>query len=198
MSDHTIFHVHSLLIQLNGFFVGKINGELVSHVSAIAYPSHHTHIGGLVVTEKFRKKGHGLKSVHKLFDVCNANYTIGCDINLDLRSKYKQLGFETRFNTNIAMLDLEKIAVNFENSGAQIPPDIAVKPVRNINLGKLLQYDGLVFGTMRQKFISSQINVPGSFGWAAVSEKGIVGYIQQVIRGGGTQMGLAMAPCAVH
>ena len=53
------------------------------------------------------------------------------------------------------MLDLEKIVVNFENSGAQIPPDIAVKPVRNINLGKLLQYDGLVFGTMRQKFISS-------------------------------------------
>ena len=73
MSDHMTFHVHSLLIQLNGFFVGKIDGELVSHVSAIAYPSHHTHIGGLVVTEKFRKKGHGLKSVHKLFDVCNAN-----------------------------------------------------------------------------------------------------------------------------
>ena len=148
MSDHTTFHVRSLLIQLNGFFVGEIDGELVSHVSAIAYPSHHTHI---------RKKGHGLKSVHKLFDVCNANYTIGCDINLDLRSKYKQLGFETRCNTNIAMLDLEKIVVNFENLGAQIPPDIAVKPVRNINLGKLLQYDGLqlVFGTMRQKFISS-------------------------------------------
>ena len=180
----------------NGFFISEIDGELVTHVSAIAYPKHHSHIGGLVVTEKFRQKGYGLQSVHYLIDACDAKYTIGCDINLDLRSNYEMLGFENLWNTHIAMLDLEKIVTNASKSGAQIPPGIAIEPIHSMQLDKLLNYDGLVFGTMRQKFLTSWINVPGSFGWAAVSEKNIVGYaiVKQVIRGAGTEIGLAMAP----
>ena len=182
----------------NGFFISEINGELVTHVSSIAYPNHHSHIGGLVVTDKYRQNGYGLKSTYKSIDACDAKYTIGGDVNLDLRYKYEMLGFDRLWDTHIAMLDLDKVVANAAKSEAGIPSGVAIKPIHGINLDKLLEYDGHVFGTMRQKFILHWINAPGSLGWAAINEKSgtIVGYniVKQVIRGVGTEIGLAMAP----
>ena len=115
---------------------------------------------------------------------------------MDVKSEYEKLGGEVAWNTNLAMLDLERIVANTARSAAQ--PGIAVKPICNKNLDKLLGYDQSVFGTPRQMFMSRWISVPGSLGWAAVNKDSddIVGYaiVKQVIRDGGTEIGLAMAP----
>ena len=178
------------------FYVGEVDGELATHISVITYPNHHYHAGGLIVTEKFRQMDYARKSVYKGMEVCDQNYTVGTDILVDSRSKFEMLGFDKLWNTNIAMLNLEKIIANVSKSG--ISSGVAVKPICNINLEKLLEYDQSVFGTPRQTFMTRWINVSGSLGWAAVREKSdtIVGYaiIKQVIRGGGTEIGLAMAP----
>ena len=44
--------------------------------------------------------------------ICSENYTIGTDILLDSKSKFEMLGFNKLWNTNIAMLNLEKIVAN--------------------------------------------------------------------------------------
>ena len=176
--------------------LGEVNGQLATHVTVVSYPNHHYHAGGLIVSEKFRQGGYALKSVYKAMDICDRNYTIGTDVNLDLWSEYEMLGGEVFWNTNLATLNLERIAANLAKSG--IPSGVAVKPISNVNLNNVLEYDQTVFGTPRQTFMMRWINVPGSLGWAAVHEKSdtIVGYavVKQVIRGGGTEIGLAMAP----
>ena len=158
-----------------------MNGQLATHVTVVSYPNHHYHAGGLIVSEKFRRGGYALKSVYKAMETCDRNYTIGTDINLDLRSEYEMLGGEVLWNTNLATLNLERIVAN---SG--IPSGVAVKPISNVDLNNLLEYDQSVFGTPWQTFMTRWINVPGSLGWAAVHEKSdtIVGYaiIKQVIR----------------
>ena len=58
-----------------------------------------------------------------------------------------------------------------------------------------LEYDTFVFGISRHSFIKRWIITPGSFGLLAVNDSNIVRYsiLRQVIRGGGTEMGLTMA-----
>ena len=186
MLGHMTIPVHMLLIQK----------EPVSHVSAVTYPNHHTHLGACLVTEKYSGKGYGQNTTHALLDTLDESYTIGLDVDSKLRPQFETRGYETVWNTYIAMLTLDKISKNLART--EFPSDTAVKPLRNVNLEKLLEYDSSVFGTSRRIFVERWINVPGSFGWAAVNENSdeIVGYavLKQVIRGGGIEIGLAMAP----
>ena len=176
--------------------LGEVDGEFAAHIGVIEYPKSHYHGGGVIVAEKFRKNRYGVQCVLKGMEVCDPNYTIGTDVNLDSRSKYESLGWEKFWDTYVAMLDLEKIAANLAKSGP--PSGVAVKPVRDICLDKLVEYDEAVFGTPRHILMTRWVNIPGSLAWAAVDEKNgnVVGYaiVKQVIREGGTEIGLAMAP----
>ena len=177
-------------------YLGEVNGQLATQVSVIPYPKHHYHIGGLIVTEKYRQKGYVLRSIYKAIDTCDKKYTIGTDMKLDKRSDGEMLGGKVLWNTNFATLNLERIVANVTKSA--FLTGVAVKPTRNINLDKLLEYDQTVFGTPRQTFMMWWINVPGSLGWATVHEKSdtIVGYavVKQVISGGEAKTSLAVAP----
>jgi hypothetical protein len=136
-------------------------------------------------------------SLEETLSICSENYTIGTDILLDSKSKFETLGFNKLWNINIAMLDPGKIVANLCTK-SKIPPSIDVEPICKTNLDRLLQYDQSVFGTPRQTFMRSWISVPGSLGWTAVDKESdnVVGYaiVKQVIREGGTEIGLAMAP----
>ncbi len=180
-----------------GFYVGEVDGELATHFSIIRYPNNHYHAGGLIVTEKFRQRNCALRTVYKAMSICSENYTIGTDVLLDSKSKFETLGFNKLWNTNIAMLNPEKI-VAYLCKKSNFPPSVDVEPICRTNMERLLKYDQTVFGTPRQTFMMSWINIPGSLGWTAVDKENdtVVGYaiIKQVIRGGGIEIGLAMAP----
>ena len=180
-----------------GFFVGEIDGKVVCHVSAITYPNHHSYMGGLLVAEQHRGKGYGQKIGAIAYDFLDKEYTIGFDSDSMLKPKFQAHGFETLWNTYVAMLSLDKIARIL--AGTKHPSGIVIQPIHRHNLVKLLEYDGMVFGTSRQTFIKKWITAPGSFGWVAINQTAdntIVGYsiLKLVIGGGGTEIGLAMAP----
>ena len=120
-------------------FLGEVNGELATHVIIVEYPNHHYHAGGLTITKKFRRAGYAVRSVYKAIEICDRNYTIGTDVNLDVKSEYEKLDGEVAWNTNLAMLDLERVVANTARSAAQ--PGIAVKHICNKYLDKLLKYD---------------------------------------------------------
>lgn len=94
------------------------------------------------------------------------------------------------------MLSLDKIVANLNK--LVLPKGVGIKSVRDVMFEKLMEYDSLVFGTARYTFMERWINTPGSFGWAAFNKSSgdIIGYaiVKQIIRGAGTEIGLAMAP----
>lgn len=179
-----------------GFFICKINGELVSHVVSVRYPNHSSFIGGNIVTKQFRGKGYSQKNALKAVNFCDKDLTIGVDANLFLKSMFEKIGFQRKWNSYSAMFCLEKIVANLANM--KVPDNIAVKSVYRVRFENLLDYDCHVFGTGRKIFLERLISAPGSFGFTAVDEKSdnVAGYIivKQVIRGGGTEIGLAVAP----
>ena len=179
-----------------GFFMGEVDGELASHFCAVRYPNHHAHCGGAIVTEKFRGKGFHMMSALKAIDVYDQNYTIGTDVDVNLRDALARMGGEIHWDTHIATLSLDKVSKVWDKMA--LPGSVVVKSISKTNLEKILEYDHKVFGVARHTFMESWMSVPGSFGWAAIREKSndIVGYtiVKQVIRGAGTEIGLAMAP----
>ena len=176
-----------------GFFLQEINGQFVSHTCAVKYPNHHSHLGGGVVAKEFRGKGYYTSGVQKSMETCDQNYTLGCDVPPFLKHSLEQLGFKALWETYVAKFSLHKLALKLAT--LTIPEDLNVKSIDSIPLEELLEYDRLVFGTDRRVFLEKWINTPGSFGWVAIRD-GVVGYavMKQAIRGGGREIGMAMAP----
>ena len=98
------------------------------------------------------------------------------------------------------MLSLDKTAEILANTKHPHGTTIVTQPIHKlINPTKLFEYDKMVFGAPQHIFINMWINSPGTFGWVAINQAAdntIVGYsvLKLVIRGGGTEIGLAMAP----
>ena len=177
-----------------GFFLCEFEGELAAHCFVIRYPKHSSFLGGNIVTKKFRGQGISQRNTHYLVNLCDQNCTIGVDTIPPLKSMLEKVGFERKWNTYVAKLSLEKIVVNL--AMMKCPTDVAVNSISKVNFEKLLDYDRHVFGTGRQIFIEEWINTPGTFGFAAKKNDDVVGYIviRHVMRRGGTEIGLAVAP----
>ena len=181
-----------------GFFVGEIDGKIVCHSSAVTYPNHHSFMGGLLVAEQHRRNGYATKLVVTTREFLDNNYTIGCDSVAMMESTMQAIGFETCWNTCVAMLRLDKIAQIL--TGMKHPSGVITQPIHKTNLVNLLEYDSTVFGTPRHTFVRRWLATPGSFGWVAINEgtadKNIVGYsiLKHDIRKCGTEIGLAMTP----
>ena len=62
-----------------GFLVYEIDNELVTHACATRYPKNHSHAGGIIVTEKYRRMGYYKLSAQAIMELCDQNYTVGCD-----------------------------------------------------------------------------------------------------------------------
>ena len=180
-----------------GFLVGEINGKLIGCINSITYPNHHSSMGGILVTEQYRRKGYGQKLLTTSFKSLDKNYTIGGDAMSVLKPALQSLGFETFWNTYIAMLSLDRVARIL--SKIENPSGIVIQQIHKVNSVKLFEYDSMVFGASRKIFIKTLMTAPGNFGWVAVNQatdNTIVGYsiLRPVIRGGGTEIGLSIAP----
>ena len=123
------------------FYIGEVDGELATHFSIIRYPNNHYHTGGMIVTEKFRQRGYALKTLQKVMSMCDENCTIGGDVHLGMKSTLEMVGFKNKlWNTNIAMLNLEKIIAKLGKESG-IPFSVGVEPIGRTNLERLLEYD---------------------------------------------------------
>ena len=129
-------------------------------------------------------------------DACDKSYTIGGDFGDAMSPLGKRLGFKHEWNSYYAIISSETVVKKLHK--ATLPSSVAVKSIRDVKLDKVLEYDQHVFGTARHMFTRKWIDGPGNFGWAAVNEKNgdVLGYavVKHVIRGGGTEIGLAMTP----
>ena len=179
----------------SAFFVGELNGEVISHINAVKYPGHSAYIGTFIVQKEHRGKGYGKQTWDTAWRSLDHNCTIALDGAPNMIANYKSLGFHSVWNTSSAVIDLSKIVEVL--SYVTPPPGVLCVPIRTVDFEKLFKYDTFVFGAPRQTLLEKYINLPGSLGWAAVNEKGaVLGYalVKQVISEAGAKIGLSMAP----
>ena len=179
----------------SGFFVGELNGEVISHVNFVTYPGHSTYIGNFLVKKEHRGKGYGRQTWDAAWKTLDHNCTVALDGMNNMVSKYESLGFQSVWKTSRATVDLTK-AVKILSS-VNIPPGVSCVPIRKVDFEKLFEYDTSVFGAPRRILLEKYVNLPGSLGWAAVNEKGVVlGYnlVRQAIFEAGATLGLIMTP----
>ena len=107
---------------------------------------------------------------------------------------YESLGFQSVWKTSVAVVDLTKVIKVL--SSITTPPDVSCVPIQTVDFEKIFEYDTSVFGAPRRILLEKYVNLPGSLGWAAVSEKGaVLGYnlVRQFIIEG-VKLAVCMAP----
>lgn len=179
----------------SGFFVGELDGKVISHVNMTKYPEHSAFIGGFMCQEEQRGKGYGKKTWDTAWKTLDQSCNIGLEALHHMIPKYESLGLRVVWNTPVAFLDFNKILQNLANS--ETPLGVSVMPIKTADREKVLLYDTSVFGTSRRVLIERWLNIPGRLGWAAVNGKGVVvgfNVVRPTIIGKGTEFALTIAP----
>ena len=179
----------------SGFFVGELNGEVISHISAVKYPSHSAFVGTFIVAKEHRGKGYGRQTWDAAWKSLDKDYTIGLVAVTHMIPRYERLGFHAVWNTFVAKLDVQIVAKKLADHKSL--DGISITPASAVDLEKVCSYDASVFGTPRDGFIEKWLNMPGNLCWVAITEKGdIVGYIavRQFTSDKGKEIQLGLAP----
>ena len=164
-------------------YLGHLNNDVISAVSAVKYPGHSVHIASFVVKEEHRGKGYGKLTWEAAWKCIDDQCSIGLDAAPAMIPKYQGLGFQSVWDTVVVSLSAKKIVDRFCDVKNL---SVVTKPVGAIELGDLIAYDASVIGTGRGKFLEKWVNIPGSLSWVAVNKDGgIIGYIsvRQVFSG---------------
>jgi GNAT superfamily N-acetyltransferase len=179
----------------SAYFVGELNGEVISHINAVKYPGHSAYIGNYVVKKEHRGKGYGKQTWDAAWKSLDHDCTLSLDGVDSMVPKYESLGFQSVWKSSVAVIDLTKAVKVLSN--ITLPPGASCVPIRTIDFEKIFKYDTSIFGAPRRVLLEKYVNLPGSLGWAAVNEKGaVLGYnlVRQVVCEAGSKLTLCMTP----
>lgn len=85
----------------NGFFIGRLNGEAIGCISAVAYDSRFGFIGLYIVRPEFRGQGLGAKLWHHAIGYLG-DRNIGLDGVVAQQDNYRKSGFHLAHNNGCA------------------------------------------------------------------------------------------------
>ncbi len=148
-----------------GFWIGKLNGEPISCISAVKYPNNHAFVGFYIVKKEFRDKGYGLKIWQEAMKGLEG-YNIGLDGVVDQQENYKKSGFKLAYRN----VRYEGESKKYDNLNSSI------KPITEVQFEKLLDYDTKHFQTKRMEFLINWVEQPESFSASLVENDEIKGY----------------------
>ena len=63
----------------SGFFVGELDGKVISHINAIRHHGHSLFIGAFLVEKEYRGKGFGKQTWDFAWEYLDKGHTIGLD-----------------------------------------------------------------------------------------------------------------------
>lgn len=147
-----------------GFFVGELNGDLISSISAVKY-NNFGFIGFYIVKPEYRGLGYGIKIWQNAFDYLG-DINIGLDGVVSQVENYKKFGFKLAHNN--ARYSGKLHVPEFNNNNI-IKADL-------VNFNYLCSYDKLHFGFLREDFLRKWINQEDSCSICYLDEKEIKGF----------------------
>jgi len=148
-----------------GFFMGFLDDEPISSISAVAYDEKLGFMGFYIVRKKYRGKDYGIKIFdHALQYMGDRN--IGGDGVLEMLDKYKTKGFKLAYK-NVRYKYLTKGEKGMSKS---------VKRLIDIPFEDIAKYDDSIFPASRHKFLRLWINQPESFSFVVTEGNEVTGY----------------------
>ncbi|KGP62676.1 acetyltransferase [Legionella norrlandica] len=151
----------------NGFFAGKLKGQIIAIGSAVIYDEHFAFCGFYIVDTPYRDQGYGLELTKaRLAYIGNRN--AGIDGVMTMLDKYSRIGY--RFAHNNARYRLNKKIESIQSD------DPNIVPLNQTDFSQLSAYDRLHFPAPRPQFLKCWINQPQSQALGYVFEGQIKGY----------------------
>ncbi|OKI01345.1 GCN5 family acetyltransferase [Streptomyces sp. CB02923] len=149
----------------DGFFIGLLDGQLVSSVSVVNYSSRYAFLGYYLVHPDFRGRGLGLATWRAAVPHAGER-TIGLDAVPEQEATYRRSGFTTAYRTT-------RYRGRPVRPGAPAAP---VVPVTAGHLDEIAAYDAECFPAGRRPFLSRWLTAAGHRAYAQVRDGRIAGY----------------------
>lgn len=148
----------------DGFFLGRIDGEVVSAISVVNHGPDYAFLGHYLVRPDLRGRGHGL-TTWKTALAHAGNRTIGLDAVVAQQDNYRRSGFESAHRT-----------VRFTGTApaAEAPRDIRV--VRPEDVADITAYDATCTPADRPRFVEHWLTGPGHHAAVRRSGSRVTGY----------------------
>ncbi|OHS97560.1 gCN5-related N-acetyltransferase [Tritrichomonas foetus] len=132
-----------------GYFVGKIDGKIVSSISAVRYPGNYGFIGFYIVLEEYRGKGYGIKIFKHAME-----HLKGCLVCLDAVAQevetYKRGGFVSSEGTD-----------RYVGTSKILPVDSHIHAYdENSHFEEVAAYDEGCLPSQRKDFLREWLKIP--------------------------------------
>jgi len=158
----------------NGFFIGLLDGEPVSCMSAVAYNPDFGFIGFYIVKPGFRKEGYSIKLVSAAIEHLPTQ-NIGLDGVVEQQENYRKIGFKIAYNN-----------IRYEGKTRKRNGRFSgVVPAPNVDFNKIAAYDANLFPAHRLQFLKEWLNLPDCNAFAFVQDEKLSGYgvIRKCLKG---------------
>lgn len=141
------------LIDPYGFFIGYLEGQPISCISAVKYSSHYAFIGLYIVHPSFRGQGFGYQIWQHAMQYAN-ECTIGLDGVIAQQQNYAKFGFKLA-HRNI------RYSLNETTSFRHFKHDHLIL-ANQFPCAKLFEYDQLHFQYKRHAFLTAWLFMPNA------------------------------------
>jgi len=146
-----------------GFFVGELDGQLVSCISCVAYDGSFGFLGQYIVKPEFRGKGYGVQTWRAGMAHLGTR-NVGLDGVLAQRSNYKRSGFAFAHHH-----------IRYQGEGGG-PSLAGVVRLSAVPFEDVLAYDRGCFPAPRPTFLRAWLELPESVALGCLREGRLVGF----------------------
>lgn len=149
-----------------GFFVGRLNGKVISVVSAVNYDDFYAFSGFFIVHPRYRGKRYGLMLAETVASHVSGR-NVGCDGVIHMISRYERMGFQfAHRNARYELKNIPKLKEDVSN----------IQLLLEFPFEELSRYDRLHFPASRDEFLKCWISQPKSLALGYVKDQRLKGY----------------------
>ena len=165
-------HVSFFPTDESGFYVGELDGKVISCISVVKYSKDYAFVGLYIVDKAYRGKGYGLTTWNYSF--CSVPEGCNCALGAveEMTQKYGRYGFKPEWRVRHTTLKVSK-----ELLQSFVPNEVVIKPAVQVPFKELLEYDTSVHVYARPSFLEKWISAPNCYSYAALNQEGqVAGY----------------------
>ncbi len=149
----------------NGFFAGKLNGQIIAIGSAVIYDDQFAFCGFYIVKPEYRGQGYGIDLTRARLNYVGQRVT-GIDGVLHMVDKYPRFGYKlAHYNRHFSMT--EKLNFPISNS---------IVDLNEVPFAELLDFDRKYFCAPRPTFLKLWTHQPNSHALGFLDNNALVGY----------------------
>lgn len=160
-----------------GFFVGELDGKVISCISAVKYCPEYAFFGNYIVDEEYRNMGYGSILFKSVVASLSTDCNFAGEVYENQVERYEKLGYKRAWKVPQFSFDIAKASAVLQQCELRHPSSINIETASDVPFAKLFEYDTSVHVYPRSSFLASWISASNSFSYvASTSAQSIVGY----------------------